>query len=284
MRDADDGLECVDCGMAFWQDTRGAFDFRPARLRSVSVDFHLGRDLLADYAALDFTPLERNAAPAVDFSGIPVPFHMTPELMSHFPKAAGPGSLMLDLCCGNGVHRGICEHAGFEWVGVDADPRLAATVVADSHALPFLDESFEFVLSVASLHLMRQPHVVLKEVRRVLQPGGAFIGTVAFLEPFHDGGYYHHTHLGILNSLDNAGFRVHRIAPSADWTGLRAQSQMALFPRMPAPLSTALMFPIELLHRVWWRAGRVLSRNPNASETARVRNLTAAFAFVATAN
>src|SRR5437762_876671 len=166
---------------------------------------------------------------------------------------------------------------GLEWVGVDADPDSAASIVADAHALPFEDRSFEFVLSVASLHLMRHPHVVLRDVRRVLRPGGTFIGTVAFLEPFHDGGYYHHTHLGILNSLDNAGLRVHRVAPSADWTGLRAQAQMALFPRMPARLSRLIVLPIELLHRMWWRAGRALSRNPNASEGARVRNLTAAF-------
>lgn len=251
--------------------------------RTVSVPFRLGRDLLAEYPALDFVPLEKNVQPAVDFGETPVPHHMTAELMSHFPKAGGPASLMLDLACGNGVHRRICERAGFEWVGVDVAPDSAASVVADAHALPFPDQSFEFVLCVASLHLMRHPHVALQEIRRVLRPGGTFIGTVAFLEPFHDGGYYHHTHLGLLNSLDNAGFRVHRIAPSAHWTALRAQAQMALFPRMPAPLAGALVSPIELLHRLWWRAGRALSRNPNASEAARVRNLTAAFAFVASA-
>jgi SAM-dependent methyltransferase len=284
LRATADGLECVQCGAAYRRSGHGAFDLRPPRARSVGVEFRLGSDLFAGHPALDFVPLERKAAPAVDFGDTPVPYHMTVELMSHFPKAAGPASLMLDLACGNGVHRRIGECAGFEWVGVDADPGSAASVVADAHALPFEDRSFELVLSVASLHLMRHPHVVLQEVRRVLRPGGAFLGTVAFLEPFHDGGYYHHTHLGILNSLDNAGFRVHRIAPSADWTALRAQAQMALFPRMPAPLAGALVFPVELLHRLWWHAGRALSRNPNASEAARVRNLTAAFAFVASAD
>lgn len=275
------GAECA-CGARYPRTARGTLDLRPRRSKKYPLEFQVGTDLPVD-SSLRFEPLQPNEAAEVDFTGARVPHHMTRPLMSYFPRAASQDSLMLDLGCGNGVHREICELAGFEWVGVDYDPDSDASLLADAHALPFEEASFEFVLSIATLHLLRYPHVVLQEIRRVLQPGGVFVGTVAFLEPFHDGGFYHHTHLGILNSLQSAGFEVQRVAPSLEWSALNAQAQMALFPRMPPLLSRSIVYPTQLLHKLWWKVGSAVTHNPNATEAVRVRNTTGAFAFVARA-
>lgn len=277
----DDGARCPKCGQRHARAATGTLDLRLQRPKARELRFELGTPLAID-PSLRIEPLAPNPLPQVDFRDIAVPPHVTREFMSYFPKARETGSLMLDLGCGQAAHRDLAECAGFEWVGVDYDETSRATLLGDAHALPFRDESFEFVLSLAALHLFRYPWVVANEVNRVLKPGGAFLGTVAFLEPFHDGGYYHHTHLGALNLLEQAGFAVQRLAPSADWTGLRAQASMALFPRMPRPVMRAVVFPVEALHRLWWRVGRLATRNPNAAEDARIRNTTAAFAFVAT--
>lgn len=271
---------CTACGLEFSRTPGGAIDLRLTKPRKYAVEFELGTPLGVD-ETLRIEPLRANDRPEVDFASMPVPHHMTRELMSYLPKAKAADSLMLDLGCGDAVHRRLCEAAGFEWVGVDYADSSDAPILADAHALPFADQSFECLLSVAAIQLFRYPFVVMKEACRVLKPGGVFLGTVAFLEPFHDNGFYHHTHLGAINSLQTGGFHVERLAPSREWTGLTAQARMGLFPRMPAMMSNVVVYPLHLLHRLWWQMGRLVTDNPNAREDVRIRNTTGAFTFVA---
>ena len=160
-----------------------------------------------------------------------VPVNMTWELMSYFSREKSQSSLMLDLACGHAVHKEIIECAGFEWVGTDYDESRKASVLAYAHALPFEDNTVECILSVAAIHLFRSPLLVVKEAHRVLKPNGGFLGTVAFLEPFHDGAGYHHTHLGAINSLRFTGFKVEKLTPGVQWSALTAQASMGFFPK-----------------------------------------------------
>ena len=170
---------------------------------------------------------------------------------SYFPKAKSADLKCLDLGCGTGLHRPICEHAGYKYVGVDYSSKQAS-LLAGAHALPFQDNSFDFVLSIAVLEHIQHPYVMTTEVKRVLKPGGRFIGTVSFLEPFHDRSYYHHTHIGVFNSLEVAGFDIVKIAPSDDWTGLVALATMHLFSSMPPAFVKVLVAPLNLAAKLWW--------------------------------
>jgi len=278
VRNGDDGALCAHCQTAYAYTDSGSLDLRLKKQRTYGLQFQLGVHLPPDDLTT-FGPLRTHPSPEVAFSGIKVPYHLTAEILSHFPKARGKGSLVLDLGCGDAIHRTVCEYAGFEYAGLDYDSS-GAPFLGDAHALPFADSSFEFILSIAVLEHIRFPFVMMREAHRVLQPGGHFIGTVAFLEPFHLDSYYHHSHLGTLNSLQYAGFKAHQIAPHEEWTVLKAQAVMALFPGMPRRFSEMLVVPLQAFHRLWWQARRL--KNPKLDLNERIRNTSGSFAFIAT--
>ncbi|MDQ2985853.1 MAG: class I SAM-dependent methyltransferase [Armatimonadota bacterium] len=250
-------------------------DFRLRTEKTVTLPFQVGTP--ASTEGIDLGALKFHPTPAVDFAGTAVPHHLSKEILSHFPKAGSPDSLVLDIGCGNSIHRGVCERAGFEYAGLDY-MEVGAHMFGDAHALPFKDNSFEFILSIAVLEHIQFPFLMMYEAIRVLKPGGKFIGTVAFLEPHHQDSYYHHTHLGTCNSLQYAGFDIEQIAPSVGWSVLRAQAP-TLFSKLPRPLSNLIVLPLHLTHRAWWKLGGLVSEK--ATERNRLLLLTGSFTFIA---
>ena len=235
LRRSNQGATCDKCKLQYKFAASGALDLRLKQPKKCHCDLILGTPLLPE-TELDFGVLPLNRDPEVDFSNFDVPFHLTREIISHFPRGKTDKSLMLDLGCGNMVHQEICEYAGFEHVGLDYESEVAS-MLGDAHSLPFKEGCFEFILSIAVLEHIRFPLVAMREAHRVLKPDGIFIGTVAFLEPFQGDSLYHHTHLGTYNSLKEGGFRIKNICPSSKWTVLSAQARMGLFPKMPSIFS-----------------------------------------------
>ena len=98
----------------------------------------------------------------------------------------------LDLSCGPGAFaRALAASApGALIVGLDISRAMlevasqrtggytnVVLVRADAHALPFVDGAFGGVNNAGALHAYDDPELVFREVRRVLRPGGLYVGS-----------------------------------------------------------------------------------------------------------
>ena len=71
-------------------------------------------------------------------------------------------------------------------VEVEAAVFRNTALVADSHALPFIDESFGAVIAMNAFEHYRDPLMAAQEIQRVLRPGGTVLIRTAFLQPLHE--------------------------------------------------------------------------------------------------
>jgi SAM-dependent methyltransferase len=198
---------------------------------------------------------------------------LTPELTSRLELR--PGYRLLDLGCGDENNLGRVPLApGVEHVGVDYEGE-GPDYLADAHALPFPDDSFDGVLSLAVLEHVRNPHLVTQEVARVLAPGGVFAGTVAFLEPFHLQSLYHHSAYGTWAVLHEAGFVDIEIQPNRDWDVVRANVEMGLVPGGPWVVRRWIGKVSSAFFHLLWRFA------PRGASLERYANFTGGFRFVA---
>lgn len=153
--------------------------------------------------------------------------HFIDVLTSRFPEIDRGSGWALDLSCGTqgmaGDTQDQLEARGYSWVGVDVDLGRAS-VLADSHSLPFADNSFDLVVSVAALEHMRRPWRAARELGRVARPASLFCGTVAFMEPEHSDSYFHMSHRGIESLPEGAGFE-----PIYTWPGWHVFEAIAWF-------------------------------------------------------
>jgi ubiquinone/menaquinone biosynthesis C-methylase UbiE len=157
-----------------------------------------------------------------------------------------PGLNTLDVGCGEGVFSRELGLRGYNVTGVDLDPEaiLAAQknaetlgvdiqfVVGDATQLPFADSSFDQAISTDVIEHVPDPLVALRDIRRVLKPGGTFVVTVPtpkyLAQPFfnHDFsqhlkniGHIHHGwfYEDFAKMLEASGFRIDRYAYYGHW-------------------------------------------------------------------
>lgn len=113
----------------------------------------------------------------------------TLQVIDKYPKGlildCGSGSP--PVCFSNVIHLEIVRYPGVD-------------IVAQGERLPFADETFDAVISEAVLEHVQDPFEYVKELWRVLKPGGEIRTDAAFLQPYH--AYPHHYFNMTLSGLE----------------------------------------------------------------------------------
>ncbi|MEO6263600.1 MAG: class I SAM-dependent methyltransferase [Luteimonas sp.] len=141
-------------------------------------------DFLTDDLRARFNIVDTDAVSANHYDGYAL------ELIRRYD-----GGMVLD--CGAGKRPVYFDNVvNFEIVDYDT-----TDVRGVGEVLPFKDETFDAVISIAVLEHVKDPFACAREIARVLKPGGQLMCCVPFLQPLH--GYPHHyynmTHSGLGN-------------------------------------------------------------------------------------
>jgi SAM-dependent methyltransferase len=128
---------------------------------------------------------------------------------------------VLDIGCGYKPYESLFlspPSRATRYIGMDLADNvyLGAGVdrVWDGSSIPLEDESVECAVATEFLEHCACPEVVLREIYRVLKPGGLLFLTVPFLYPLHEVPHdmYRYTPFSLHAKLDAAGFGDHRIS------------------------------------------------------------------------
>ena len=149
-----------------------------------------------------------------------------------------------------------------EWIGLDIgnSPEVKNRKVMNEKFItfnginiPFPDDCFDLIYCKQVLEHVKYPKDLLNEVRRVLKPGGYFVGSTSHLEPYHSLSYWNYTPYGFSVLIKDTNLKLLEIRPSIDSItliirrGLRDLPLFNIFWRFESPLN----FFISLFSKIF---------------------------------
>ena len=162
------------------------------------------------------------------------------------------GLRILDVGAGDKPYAPYFARAG-EYVGVDpVNPH--ADVRATAEDLPFDDQSFDVVLCIQVLEHVDDPPRVVRELHRVVKPGGRVLAATHGTYPYHPdpADHWRWTHTGLGRLFEASG----------DWQSVRVEPGAGTASAFGLLLAFYVDQVAQRAHAVW--AGRLLNYAVNA--------------------
>jgi SAM-dependent methyltransferase len=173
-------------------------------------------------------------------------------------ELAGFSGRLIDIGCGNSPFRHLLDPARTQYQGIDV--KVAAnfgyqnpdTIYYDGQVIPFPDDSFDGVLCTEVLEHVPEAGAFVREMHRVLKPGGLALVTLPWSARFHYQPYDYHRYTPTSLQLIFAPFRECTIRPrGTDFSAIASKSVVAyarnLLRLKPVAPAGWLMIPFRLL-------------------------------------
>ena len=140
---------------------------------------------------------------------------------------------LLDVGCGKMPYKNyILENSEINnYVGLDIETALEydkyvkPDLLWDGKKMPIKDNSYNTIIATEVLEHCFEPEILLKEIYRVLKPGGLLFFTVPFVWNLHETPYdaYRYTPFALERHLLNSGFKDIKIKATGGWHAAMAQ-------------------------------------------------------------
>lgn len=134
-------------------------------------------------------------------------------------KSLPTGSSILDAGAGESVYKKLFSHCSYKAidlaVGESRWNYANLDYVGSLHEMPIENEIFDDVLCTQVLEHLEWPRESVKEMHRVLKPGGKLYMTVPMAHPEHQTPYdfFRYTSYGLESICKHAGFQEVKITP-----------------------------------------------------------------------
>lgn len=144
---------------------------------------------------------------------------------AQFAKSIPKGSIVLDAGCGEAPYRHMFNHTKYEsadFMQSDRPYSEKITYVCDLAKIPVKKARFDYIICNQVLEHIPQPDLVMKELYRVLKPGGKILFTAPLFYQEHEKpfDFFRYTQFGWRKLLENAGLKEDKIEPLEGLFGL----------------------------------------------------------------
>lgn len=128
-------------------------------------------------------------------SEVVAPVHISKKTLKKIIQEINDKS-MLALNIGSGI-----TNYSTQIINFDSQQFVNVQVVGDLFSLPFRDDTFDYVFSIYVLEHVPNPELAIKEMHRVLKPGGICYSFIPFIQGFHaaPNDYVRFTASGVVN-------------------------------------------------------------------------------------
>jgi SAM-dependent methyltransferase len=191
-------------------------------------------------------------------------WHGQPGYYRDVTRHFAPGAKVLDVGCGSGW---LADHFD-DYTGIDGAPEAVREATAKGRnvaladvdePLPFDAAAFDGAILKDLLEHVREPVALVREVHRVLRPGGLVFASSPDAQRWVWDDYTHRrpfTRKAMRLLFADAGYSVEHIGYESVMPGTSIVSGLTKAKRRPAPLRAAAWLPI-VRRNVW-----VVARKP----------------------